>query len=86
MKEIKRKCQGCNKIKNKDELIKITKLQNGTIKINPTSKELGRSAYVCKNKECIETFIKKKRAKNALKINDFEKIEQLNNELNKIFN
>ena len=67
MNEIKRKCQGCFKLFNRKELIKITKLGDGTLKINPTSKELGRSVYVCKNFDCIKTFIKKKKIKTALK-------------------
>ena len=59
-KIIQRKCQGCLEIKDRDELIKITKLPDGVLKINPNSKELGRSIYVCKNEECI-SLIKKKR-------------------------
>jgi predicted RNA-binding protein YlxR (DUF448 family) len=74
MKEIKRKCQGCLLLINRDELIKITKLPNGMLKINPNSKELGRSVYVCKNPECIKTFIKKKKLKTALKYSNMEEI------------
>ena len=64
MNEIKRKCQGCLSLINRDELIKITKLADGTLKINPNSKELGRSVYVCKNSECMfqysDKYLKKK--------------------------
>ena len=74
MKEIKRKCQGCLKLINRDELIKITKLFDGTLKINPTSKEIGRSVYVCANCECIKLFIKKKKLKTALKYSNMEEI------------
>lgn len=77
-KEILRKCQGCLKLINRDELIKITKLSNGELVINPNSKELGRSVYVCKNAQCIKQFIKKKKLKTALKssnMNENEKIE-----------
>lgn len=77
MKEIKRKCQGCLKLINRDELIKITKLNNGTLKINPNSKELGRSVYVCKNTECIKIFIKKKKLKTALKYSNIEEISKI---------
>ena len=73
-KEIKRKCQSCTKLINRDELIKITKLQNGLLKINPNSNELGRSVYVCKNSECIKLFIKKKKIKTALKYSNQEEI------------
>jgi predicted RNA-binding protein YlxR (DUF448 family) len=79
-KEILRKCQGCLKLINRNELIKITKLANGKLKLNPNSKELGRSVYVCQNSECIKQFIKKKKLKVALKSSDIsenEKIEAL---------
>ena len=77
MNEIKRKCQGCFKLINKDELIKITKLNNGKLKINPSSKELGRSVYVCKNIECVKILIKKKRIKNALKYSNQDEISRI---------
>ena len=81
MKEIKRRCQGCFNIKDRKELIKITKLKDNTLKINPSSKELGRSVYVCKNEECIKSFIKKKRIKIALKYNNQAEITKIEEEL-----
>lgn len=83
MKKIKRKCQGCFEIKDRCDLIKITKLKNGELLINPDSKELGRSAYVCKNEECIKTLIKKKRLKNALKCQNAGQISKIEEELKK---
>jgi predicted RNA-binding protein YlxR (DUF448 family) len=77
MNEIKRKCQGCLKLIDRNELVKITKLSDGTLKINPTSKELGRSVYVCKNPECIKTFIKKKKLKTALKYSNMKEISRI---------
>lgn len=76
-KIILRKCQGCLKLINRDELIKITKLADGTLKINPNSTELGRSAYVCKNAECIKNFIKKKKLKVALKSSNEKENEKI---------
>ena len=84
MKEKKRKCRGCEKFFNRDELVKITKLQDGTLKINPASNELGRSVYVCKNEDCIKKFIKKKRLKTALRYANIEEIERVENSLCKI--
>ena len=83
MKEIKRKCLACNKMANRENLIKITKLSDGTIKINPTSKELGRSVYVCKNSECIKNFLKKKRIRN-LKSENQKEILKAEEELKQI--
>ena len=82
--EIKRKCASCKTIKNRAELIKITKLQNNLLKINPTSKELGRSIYICKNPDCIKKFIKKKLIKVGLKYSSQAEIERIEAELTEI--
>lgn len=74
MKEILRKCQACLEIKDRNKMIKITKLKNGTLKVNPSSKELGRSVYVCKNPECVKIFIKKKKLKTTLKYSNTDEI------------
>lgn len=83
-KEIKRKCQGCLKLIDRNELVKITRLQDGILKLNPSKKELGRSVYVCKNSECIKTFIKKKKLKTALKSTNMEEISKIERELNSL--
>lgn len=81
MKEVERICQACRQTKNRNELIKITKLPNGFLKLNPSSKELGRSVYVCKNNECIKNFIKKKKIKTALKYSNMDEILRIEEEL-----
>ena len=82
--EIKRKCAACRTIKNRAEMIKITKLSNGLLKINPSSKELGRSVYVCKNSDCIKKFIKKNMIKTALKYTNQAEIERIQEEIKKL--
>ena len=62
-------------------MIKITKLSNDLLKLNPASKELGRSVYVCKNPDCIKKFIKKKMIKTALKYSNQAEIERVEAEL-----
>ena len=84
MQEIKRKCQGCLKIQNRDLMIKITKLNNGLLKINPSSKELGRSIYVCKNIDCIKNLIKKKKLISALKCSNMDEILKIEEQLKKM--
>ena len=55
-----RKCISCGSLKPKDELIKITKeYKSGNIIIEPNSKIFGRSVYLCYNKDCINTVLKK---------------------------
>lgn len=63
-----RKCVGCGTIKNRDELLKITKNSaDGKIVLSPNSKIFGRSAYLCYNKKCIELALKKNKLNKALK-------------------
>ena len=49
-----RKCTGCQEMKNKKELIRIVKNDEGEFSIDFTGKKSGRGAYVCPSMECIE--------------------------------
>lgn len=69
-KEILRKCIGCFKLKNRKEMIKITReSKSGEIFINPDSKKFGRSVYLCYNNYCIENSLKKNKLAKFLKAN-----------------
>ena len=58
--EHKRRCVGCGTLKNRSEMIKITKeYKSGNIVIEPNSKTFGRSVYLCYNQECINKVLKK---------------------------
>ena len=72
-----RKCIGCGKYERKENLIKITK-QNGTdeIFVNPKSNIYGRSCYICKNAECINSAFKKMKISKILKKNVPENLKQ----------
>ena len=63
---VERKCAGCGQIKNRDELIRITK-QNNIAIINNSNKIFGRSVYLCYNKSCIEAAFKKNKISKILK-------------------
>ena len=63
-----RKCAGCGKLKNREELIKITKENlHGNVVINHSNKIFGRSVYLCYNNSCIEAAFKKNRISKVLK-------------------
>lgn len=81
---VNRKCVGCNQIFDRSELIKIT-LNGGKLHVSPSSKILGRSLYVCKNKDCVKNLIKKKRIQTALKFKNFEEVLRCEEEISKIF-
>ena len=65
---VERKCVGCGKLKNRDELIKIIKEKlQGDVVINHSNKIFGRSVYLCYNNSCIEAAFKKNKISKALK-------------------
>ncbi|HCT65159.1 MAG TPA: DUF448 domain-containing protein [Lachnospiraceae bacterium] len=49
-----RKCTGCQEMKNKKELVRIVKNEDGEFSLDITGKKPGRGAYICKNVECLE--------------------------------
>ena len=62
MKKIpQRTCMGCNTKKDKKDLIRIVKRQDGSIELDKTGKIAGRGAYICDNITCLEKLIKSKR-------------------------
>lgn len=71
-----RKCVGCSELKNRDELIKITKEHiSGNVIINPDSKVFGRSAYLCYNKSCVDAAFKKNKLQKVLKTSISEELK-----------
>lgn len=63
-KEPQRTCLGCKESKDKKELIRIVKQNDGKIFIDKTGKANGRGAYICNNIECLEKAIKSRRLEN----------------------
>ena len=63
-----RKCIGCGKLKDRENLIKITReSSHGDIVINHSNKIFGRSVYLCYNNSCIEAAFKKNKISKILK-------------------
>lgn len=56
-----RTCMGCNKKRQKQELLRIVKNKQGQISIDIEGKKPGRGAYICKNINCLEKLQKNKR-------------------------
>jgi predicted RNA-binding protein YlxR (DUF448 family) len=64
-----RKCAGCGGLKNKTELIKITRRHDtGEALIARDTKTFGRSVYLCYNTECVEAAFKKNKLQKALRM------------------
>ncbi len=81
-----RKCTGCNEMKDKKELIRVVRNNEGIFSMDFTGKKPGRGAYVCKEKKCLERAMKSKGLERSFKttvskdvydelLNEFEKYE-----------
>ena len=55
-----RTCIGCNTCKPREELIRIVRLGDGVVSADETGRMNGRGAYLCRNRSCFETAVKKK--------------------------
>ncbi|RJQ33401.1 MAG: YlxR family protein [Actinobacteria bacterium] len=74
-KQPARTCLGCRSVKEKQELIRIVRIEDRA-EVDPSGKKTGRGAYVCLEDMCLESAIKGSQINKALKI-DLDK-EQLN--------
>lgn len=51
---------------DKQELLRVVKTADG-ISFDPTGKQDGRGAYICKNPDCLATAVKKRGLERSLK-------------------
>ncbi|MBE5948328.1 MAG: YlxR family protein [Lachnospiraceae bacterium] len=77
-----RQCNGCGEMKNKKELIRVIKTNEGEISIDATGKKNGRGAYICPSLDCFKKAVKNKGLERSLKAAVPEEIyKQLEEEL-----
>ena len=73
-----RQCIVCRQYKEKNDLIRLTRdFLTGETKINSDNSIHGRSVYICKNEECIEKVLQKKKFLQALKAKNTENIKEI---------
>ena len=53
-------CIACKIHKDKKELIRVVKAQDGSISLDFTGKKAGRGAYICNDINCIDKMVKNK--------------------------
>ena len=53
-------CIACKVHKDKKELIRVVKNQDGQISLDFTGKKAGRGAYICNDINCINKMVKNK--------------------------
>ena len=72
-------------MKDKKELIRILKTQDGSIVIDATGKKDGRGAYICPDEECLQKAFKTKGLERSFKMAIDQSIyDELKKELNNI--
>ena len=77
-----RKCTGCQEMKDKRQLVRIVKSEDGTFSVDFTGKKPGRGAYICPNIECLEKAQKTKGLERSFKTAGPKDVyEQLREEL-----
>ena len=62
-----RTCLGCRMVKPKRQLIRVVRVEDGVVEVDPTGKKSGRGTYLCEQKSCWEAALKKERLDRALK-------------------
>lgn len=66
-KKPERMCVACREHKSKNELMRVVRDTDGTVRNDTTLKADGRGAYVCKSRKCIETAEKRNLFSRAFK-------------------
>lgn len=61
-----RKCIGCGEQKAKKELIRVVKNKEDEVLVDFTGKANGRGAYICNDKKCFDTAVKRNAFNRAL--------------------
>ena len=77
-----RKCTGCNEMKNKKEMIRIVRDQEGNFSLDFNGKKPGRGAYICPDEGCLVKAEKNKGLERSFKASvDPDIYKQLRKEL-----
>lgn len=61
-----RTCVACRQSRPKRELVRIVRTLDGQVMADPTGKRAGRGAYLCWDRKCWESALKKKALESAL--------------------
>lgn len=62
-----RTCVACRQPQGKRELVRIVRTPTGEVRIDPTGKQAGRGAYLCRARSCWEQALSSQRLSVALK-------------------
>ena len=62
-----RRCTGCLEMKDKKELIRVVRSDDGKFTMDATGKKAGRGAYICQSTACLEAAYKQKGLERSFK-------------------
>jgi len=63
----KRTCVACRQTRNKKNLIRLVRTENGTVEVDTSAKKPGRGAYLCPKKDCWEVALRRNHLEYALR-------------------
>lgn len=64
-----RQCVGCGEMKSKKDMMRVLRVEDGSIVLDMTGRKNGRGAYLCMNKECLLKARKNKGLERSFKMN-----------------
>ena len=53
-----RRCVGCQEMKEKKEMLRVIRTQEGEFLLDATGKKNGRGAYICPSGECLRKAVR----------------------------
>jgi predicted RNA-binding protein YlxR (DUF448 family) len=62
-----RTCVACRQVRDKRDLVRVVRLIDGSVVVDPTGKKSGRGAYLCRRQACWELGLKRGILERALK-------------------
>lgn len=72
-----RTCIGCREVQGKRQLVRVVRLPDGRVRIDPTSKAAGRGAYVHASPGCWQAALIGGRLAHALKLDRLEETDRV---------
>jgi predicted RNA-binding protein YlxR (DUF448 family) len=69
-KKPQRMCISCRSMKNKMDLARLVKTQDGLVAVDATGKKPGRGAYICKDSACAELAKRQRKIERCFEVRD----------------
>lgn len=69
-----RQCVGCGEMKNKKEMMRVLRNEEGSIVLDMTGRKNGRGAYLCMDRQCLERARKNRGLERSFKMSIPEEI------------